>query len=90
MPVNMKSILSSGKYHSMKLWRSSVARACATTLIHEMFAFSQSSGSIPVSINLWKLDVTAGGIWHVTFGITLNITFHIFLAVIINSILNML
>jgi hypothetical protein len=27
-----------------------------------MFAFSQSSGSIPVSIDLWKIDVTAGGI----------------------------
>ena len=37
-----------------------------------MFAFSQSSDSIPVSINLWKTDVTAGGIWHATFG---NISF---------------
>jgi hypothetical protein len=37
-----------------------------------MFAFSQSSGSILVSINLWKIDVRAGGIWHATFG---NISF---------------
>jgi hypothetical protein len=36
-----------------------------------MFAFSQSSGSIPVSINFWKIDVRAGGIWHVTFEIAL-------------------
>ena len=41
--------------------------------IHEMFVFSQSSGRIPVSINFWKIDMRAGGIWHVTFGIALYI-----------------
>ena len=37
-----------------------------------MLEFSQSSGNIPVSINFWKIDMRAGGIWHVTFG---NISF---------------
>jgi hypothetical protein len=49
----------------------SVASYSPLLNIYEMFAFSQSSGSIPVSINFWKIDVRAGGIWHVTFEIAL-------------------